>query len=95
MGIKKIARPINRSKNKFIEWLKKNNAEDIDVFEGKENTEFDYYRCVSAFIGENLYIVYFMIWNGNVKIDYSDGENKYEKMTLEDFNELINLCHKY
>lgn len=89
MGIKKIARPINQAKNKFVEWLKKNNAKDIDVFCGEEDIEWDYYRFVSAFIGENLYFVYFMIWKGKIIIDYSDGENKYEKMTLEDFNKLI------
>lgn len=89
MGIKKIAIPINQAKNKFIEWLKKNNAEDIDVFCGEEDAEWDYYRHVSAFIVENFYFVYFMIWKGNIIIDYSDDENRYEKMTINDFNRLI------
>lgn len=89
MGIKKIARPINASKNKFVEWLKDNNAENIDVFEGEKNNEWDYYRVVSAFVRDALYTVYFTIWNGTVKIDYSDEENRYNDMSVEDFNQLL------
>jgi len=36
MGIKKIARPINSAKNKFIQWLKDNKAENIDEYEGEK-----------------------------------------------------------
>lgn len=91
MGIKKIARPINSAKNKFVQWLKKNNAENIDEFEGAKlaGDGWDYYRSVSAFVGENLYTVYFTIWNGTVKIDYSDSENRYNDMSVEDFNQLL------
>lgn len=89
MGIKKIARPINSSKNKFIQWLKDNKAESIEEFEGEKNDEWDYYRTVSGFIGETLYTVYFTIWNGNVKIDYSDEENRYNDMSVQDFNQLL------
>jgi len=89
MGIKKIARPINSAKNKFIKWLKDNKATDIDVYEGKRTNEWDYYRNVSAFVGESLYSVYFAIWQGTVKIDYSDDENRYKNMSLEDFNQLL------
>lgn len=91
MGIKKIARPINSAKNKFIQWLKDNNAENIDEYEGKkkDGDGWDYYRTVSAFVGETLYTVYFTIWNGTVKIDYSDEENRYDDMSVEDFMQLL------
>ena len=91
MGIKTIARPINSAKNKFIEWLKDNKAENINEYEGekKDGDGWDYYRTVSAFVGENLYTVYFTIWNGNVKIDYSDDENRYNDMSVDDFMQLL------
>lgn len=89
MGIKKIARPMNASKNKFVEWLKDNKAENIDVYEGEKSSEWDYYRVVSAFVRDTLYTVYFTIWNGTVKIDYSDKENRYNDMSVEDFNQLL------
>ncbi len=89
MGIKKIARPINLCKNNFIKWLKDNKAEAIEEYEGEQSNEWDYYRHVSAFINENLYSVYFTIWKGNLKIDYSDEENRYNNMSIDDFNNLI------
>ena len=89
MGIKKIARPINRTKNLFIKWLKDNGATDIDEFEGEKSHEWDYYRNVSGFIGESLYTVYFQMWKGIISIKYSDEENSYDKMSIEEFNELI------
>ena len=89
MGIKKIARPINSAKNKFVEWLKENKAEIIDVYEGEKSNEWDYYRVVSAFVGDTLYTVYFTIWIGTVKIDYSDEENRYNDLSVEDFNQLL------
>jgi len=30
MGIKKIARPMNKAKNAFVKWLKDNGGTDID-----------------------------------------------------------------
>jgi len=89
MAIKKIARPVNEAKNKFIQWLKYNKAESIDEYEGKESSEWDYYRVISAFIGNDLYIVYFMVWNGKIEIDYHDEENNYKKLTVIDFLQLI------
>jgi len=67
MGIKKIARPMNKAKNAFVEWLKKNDATSIDVFEGEEEPDdgWDYYRSISGFIENRLYSVIFSIWNGN------------------------------
>ncbi len=89
MGIKKIARPINKAKNDFIQWLKDRDGEMIEQFEGDHDHNWDYYRHVDAFIGDVLYSVYFMIWNGKIGIDYSDSENSYNDLTVEEFLELI------
>ena len=90
MGIKKIARPINKAKNSFVKWLKDHNAEDIDIFEGEKSSHWDYYRSISAFIGERLYTVYFQMWDGKISIDYRDEENEYNGMSIDEFLELIN-----
>lgn len=90
MGIKKIARPINKAKNVFVEWLKKKGAENLDVWEGKDiANDWDYYRLVTAFIGEDMYMVTFEMWEGRVSIDYNDSENEYKKMSVEEFLSLI------
>jgi hypothetical protein len=87
MGIKKKCREINQAKNRFLEWLKDRKAEDIEVFEGqKEDGDgWDYYRHVSAFVGDTLYSVYFTIWNDTVKIRYSYGKNEYDNMSVDEF----------
>lgn len=90
MGIKKVVRPINKAKNEFVEWLKTNNADNIDVFEGELTGFWDYYRSVNGFVGDTFYSVYFMMRQGQVKIDYSDGENDYNEMSVEEFLLLIN-----
>lgn len=79
---------LNAAKNRFVEWLKQNKAECIDVYEGKES-DFDYYRCVSGFVSGNLYTVYFTMWEGKIKIDYSDEENRYSDLNIDDFNKLL------
>ncbi len=91
MGIKKKCREINQAKNRFLEWLKDRKAEDVDVYEGnKEDGDgWDYYRHVSAFVGETLYTVYFTMWNGKIKIDYSDEENRYNDMSVDEFYQLL------
>lgn len=89
MGIKKIARPINKAKNAFVKWLKCHEAEDIDEYEGAKPSEWDYYRCVSAFIGKTLYVVYFQMWHGEIKINYSDDYNDYENMSINEFLQLM------
>lgn len=90
MGIKKIARPINKAKNQFVKWLKDNNATSLDVYEGDNgDSSWDYYRTVSAFIGENLYVVDFHIWEGRLSINYADNENNYKKMDIKEFLDLI------
>lgn len=87
IGIKKIAIPINASKNKFIKYLKDNNAKDIEVFENFD--EWDYYRVVSGFVGDTLYTAHFTMWKGTVEIVYSYGENRYNDMSIEDFNQML------
>ena len=91
MGIKKKCREINQAKNRFLEWLKDRKAEDLDVYEGVKEPEdgWDYYRHVSAFVGQTLYTVYFTMWNDKVKIDYSDEENRYNDMSVEEFYQLL------
>jgi|TARA_R110000850_G_scaffold263053_1_gene391813 hypothetical protein len=89
MGIKKIARPINKAKNLFVKWLNDNEATDIDIYEGQGAPEWDYYRMISGFIGENLITVDFQMWCGKIKINYSDDENRYNDMTIEEFTQMI------
>lgn len=89
MGIKKIARPINKAKNTFVKWLKDNNCEALDVYEGEDSGGWDYYRCVSGFVNDNLYTVYFEMWEGCIKISYSDEENRHEDMSVDEFLQLI------
>ena len=93
MGIKKIARPINKAKKEFVNWLKENDVECLDVYEGFTNDGFDYYSSVSGFIGESFYSVYFQIWEGELKIDYRDEENEYKGMSIYEFRELMNFNH--
>ena len=91
MGVKKIARPINKAKNLFVKWLKDRKATDLDVYEGDDlDCVWDYYRVVSAFIGDDLYTVDFQMWQGEEKIDYSDDDNRYNDMSIEEFLQLIN-----
>jgi len=86
---KKIARPINKAKNLFVKWLKENNATDIDIFEGEPSKEWDYYRMISGFIGSNLINADFQMWCGRIKINYSDDENEYRDMTVDEFTQMI------
>lgn len=90
MGVKKIARPINQAKNDFLKWLKDNKATDIEIFEGKKvPNEWNYYRTVTAFIGNDYYSVYFKMFLDEARIDYDDDENSYSNMTIEEFKQLI------
>jgi len=90
MGIKKVSRPMNKAKNSFINWLKLNNADSIDgdVY-AEHDAEWDYYVVISGFIKDSLFTAYFMVWNGVESIDYSDDENTYSRMTIEEFMNLI------
>ena len=89
MGIKKIARPINKAKNEFVKWLKENDAEYVDIYNGTSK-EWNYYIYVDGFIDEAHYSVYFKIWSdGLERIDYSGGTYKYENISVQEFLELI------
>ncbi len=90
MGIKKISRPINKAKNIFLKWLEDHNADGVDEFEGEKEPEWDYYRSISGFVGDNLYVVDFQIWKGKLSIDYSDDENEHNDLDIEGFLQLIN-----
>lgn len=90
MGIKKIARPINKAKNEYLKWLKNRGAECIDDFGvPQEKDGWDYYRHVSAFVGDTFYNVYFKMFYNKVKIDYSDDYNTYKDMSIDEFMQLI------
>jgi len=89
MGVKKIARPINKAKNTFVQWLKDNNARNIYEYEGGDSEDWDYYTHVNAFINDSMYVVYFEMWRGNIKISYRDEENDYHDMCIDEFLQLI------
>lgn len=90
-GIKKNIRPLNKVKNEYLKWLKIRNADSIDIYNPKTESdeEWDYYVVVSAFIEDVLYTVYFQMWHGKINIDYSDEENQYNKMSIDDFKTLL------
>lgn len=80
---------MDNAKNQFMNWLIANDAECIDEFKGNDKSgDWDYYNVVSGFVNHNLYTVYFNIWNGKLRIDYSDEENRYENLSIEDFLQL-------
>jgi hypothetical protein len=89
MGIKKIARPMNKAKNAFVKWMKENDVESMDSFEGEHSDAWDYYRSVDGFIDGRLYCVIFSVWNGKENIDYKDEENRYPNLSILEFMELI------
>lgn len=90
MGIKKIARPMNKAKNHFVKWLKDNNADNIDgLTDNPSSEEWDYYMAISGFVNNRLYSMTFMVWNGEESIDYSDEENRYNKISIDDFMQMV------
>lgn len=56
-----------------------------------EPNEWDYYCCVSGFVNDCLYTVYFTIWGGVQKIEYSDEENHYNDLTIQAFSDMFDL----
>ncbi len=81
---------MNKAKNIFVDWLKENNATEIDGLNDEPRCDqWDYYKCISAFIGDNLYTVYFMIWKGEESIDYSDQKNSYSRISIDEFIQLL------
>lgn len=93
MGVKKIARPMNKAKNAFLKWLKDNNADNIDIYQS-EDSEFDYYVDITGFVDDNLYHVTFMVWENEESIDHSDDSGMYSRISIDKFMELIqdNTC---
>lgn len=91
MNIKKIARPINKAKNEFLQWLRDRGAEDIedDTCGSASDPFWDYYHVVTAFVGDDLYMVDFMIWKGRFEIKYSFGEHNQTFNNVDDFLKLI------
>ena len=81
---------MNKAKNAFVKWLKKNKAENIKQWGTKGDTgSWDYYTDVDAFIGDRLYSACFTVWQGKERIDYSDEESRYSNLSIEEFLELI------
>ena len=60
--------------------------------ERPSDSEWDYYMVIDGFINDRLYSVSFMVWQGQESIDYSDEENRYNKMSIDEFMQLMNLC---
>ena len=82
---------MNKAKNAFVNWLKENNADNVDGLKDKpSDEEWNYYMMISGFVNDNLYTVTFMVWNGEESIDYSDEENRYTKMSIDEFMQLLN-----
>ena len=96
MGIKKIARPINKAKNQFVQWLKDHKAKDIDEYEGAtpnlidKSLDFQYYRSVTGFVGKDFYKAIFTMWQNDIKIHYRYEEKNYRNMSIQEFLTLIN-----
>lgn len=86
---KKNVREINKAKNLFIKWLKDKDAESLDCDKPEVSEEWDYYCVVSGFVNDVLYTVYFMVWHGDLSIDYSDEYNTYNKLSVYDFLQII------
>ncbi len=81
---------MNKAKNDFVKWLKDNNATDIDgANDNPTDNEWDYYLMVSGFIENDLYTACFMVWHGKESIDYSDEENRYSRISIYEFMQLI------
>ena len=82
---------MNKAKNAFVKWLKDNNADNIDGLKDQpSDNEWDYYMAISGFINDSLYSVTFMVWQGKESIDYRDEENRYNKMSIDEFMQLVN-----
>ena len=91
MGIKKVARPMNKAKNAFVKWLVKNGATNLDGLHDKPSDDvWDYYLNISGFIGDRLYTVFFTVWKGKEGIDYNDEENIYIDIGINEFMQIIN-----
>jgi len=89
MGIKKVARPMNRAKNAFLKWINKKNGVHLDGLKNKSCNEWDYYEFVSVFIDGELHMAYFMVWKGRENIYYRNSNNQYDKISIDKFLKLL------
>ncbi len=90
-GIKKKCRELNRAKNVFLKWLEDRGGTHVEVFEGDYDSEWDYYRHASGFLGDDLVVCYFMMWHDRVTIEWrSDNRDSYEFTSVEDFLNFLN-----
>ena len=81
---------MNKAKNAYVKWLKENRADNIDgLKDHPSDNEWDYYMVISGFINDHLYSASFMVWKGEESIDYSDEENRYNRMSIYDFMQLL------
>lgn len=70
-------RPINEAKSVFVDWLKNNNATEIEVDKPIQDNTWEYYCNVSAFVGDCLLTARFMRWKGADSFDiYGDIETR-------------------
>ena len=71
---------MNKAKNEFLKWLKKNNADNIDIY-APEDSEWNYYVMVSGFISSHLYTSTFMVLKEKQSVD-SDMREAYIEIYL-------------
>lgn len=96
MEKKDIITPLSKVKDDFLKWLNENKASYIQIFKGELSFDWEYYTAISAVIGDKLYFVKFMMWKGEVTIDYdidydlnSKKDISCSNLTISEFVELI------
>lgn len=82
---------IKDCKNKFVQFLELNNAENISEFYGEKEDDdgWDYYCMVDGFVKDQFHYACFMIWNGVLTIDFSNDKDSYGKLNILEFSKLI------
>lgn len=92
MEVKEIAKPINKVKDAFLKWLQEGESDNIDIYYGHGDgipNKWDYYCHISGFKDDKYFTIYFTIWKGNQRIEYSDGNNIYNNLTIEELTDMI------
>ena len=79
---------MNKAKNEFLKWLKKNNADNIDIY-APEDSEWNYYVMVSGFISSHLYTSTFMVLKEKQSVDYRYEGSIHRDLSVDEFLELI------
>jgi hypothetical protein len=88
MGVKKIARPMNKAKNEFLKWLRSKGVNDPFIYDGSGKYGYDYYFTVTCYVGEEYWYIFFKVLAGYEEIErYNKGISKY--YTIEKFLELL------